>query len=179
MHSSNQGQAARRFDSSRFDAGYDCELPPDVRTELFAPRRPRILGRKTSPGLNPAAKWPLYLVLLIAIVVVGGTIATWRQEQNTERTNKAISQPLAPQPTPTPVPTPELSPYRDWQSYLAAQQQRAPRAALVKLPPPRAHLISLPEWKAGETRPVTMPYNLEMLAIYKGRLPSEDMLPQR
>src|SRR5262249_30096053 len=38
-----------------------------------------------------------------------------------------------------------------------------PQAALVKLPPPRAQLISLPEWKVGETRPVSMPYNLGVL----------------
>ena len=63
-------------------------------------------------------------------------------------------------------------------SYLArAQQTRAPRAVLVKLPPPRAQLVRLPEWKVGETRPVLMPYNLEVLATYRGRLQSQDMLP--
>jgi len=95
--------------------------------------------------------------------------AVWRQQNNAERAKStgAISEPaLTPQPTPTSVPTPQLSPYHDCPSYLAAQQQRAPRAALVKLPPPQAQLISLPDWKVGETRPVTMPYNLEVLATY-------------
>jgi hypothetical protein len=58
-----------------------------------------------------------HLVLLIAIVVVGGTIATWRQEQTTERSNKAISQPLAPQATPTSIPTPGRA--RSWKEYFA------------------------------------------------------------
>ena len=36
----------------------------------------------------------------------------------------------------------------------------------------------LPEWRVGETRPVMMPYNFEVLATYKGRLAAEWMLPQ-
>ena len=103
MNRIKEESLAGKFQSSHSQADYDCELPPDVRTELFAPRRPRILGHKTQSRLNSGAYWPLYLVLLIAIVVVGGTIATWRQEPTAERTNKAISQPLAPQPTPTPI----------------------------------------------------------------------------
>jgi hypothetical protein len=47
----------------------------------------------------------------------------------------------------------------------------------MKLPPPRAQLVSS-EWKVGEIRAVMMPYNLEVLATYKGRLASEEMLPQ-
>jgi hypothetical protein len=35
----------------------------------------------------------------------------------------------------------------------------------------------LPEWRIGEQRPVTMPYNLEVLATYRGQLPSIDRLP--
>src|SRR6516164_1435368 len=63
----NQDFTARRFQSfdtrgvtppppPRCDAGYECEPPPEVQAELVRPRRPRILGRKRSPGLNPAAK---------------------------------------------------------------------------------------------------------------------------
>jgi hypothetical protein len=63
------------------------------------------------------------------------------------------------------------------QSILAAQQTRAPRAVLVKLPPPKAHLVRLPECKVGERRPVMMPYNVEVLATYKGQLAAEWMLP--
>jgi hypothetical protein len=138
MPHSNQDCRARRFQSfdtenpaPRYDNGYDCELPPDMQSELGAPRRPRILGRKTQSKLNLGANWPLYLVPLIAIVVVGATIATWRQEQNTERTNKAISQPLAPQPTPSPITLPPGSASR-CKEYLA-NNPPAPRATLVKL----------------------------------------------
>jgi hypothetical protein len=45
------------------------------------------------------------------------------------------------------------------------------------LPPPKAQLVRLPEWKVGETQPVLMPYNLEVLATYKGKLASQSMLP--
>src|SRR5262245_12799894 len=104
MPQSGQEHAARRFQSfdtenaaPRYDNGYDCELPPDMRSELGAPRRPRILRRKTQSRLKPAAKWPLYLAVFIAVMVVGGLIATWRREDTAERakTDKAISQPLA------------------------------------------------------------------------------------
>ena len=73
---------------------FDTELPPEVLTELVAPRRPRILGRKTTPGLNRGAKWPLYLAALIAVGIVGGVALLWRQWE-TERASStgAISQP--------------------------------------------------------------------------------------
>ena len=41
---------------------------------------------------------------------------------------------------------------------------------LVKLPPPKAQLVRLPEWRVGEQRPVTIPYGFEVLARYKGQL---------
>jgi hypothetical protein len=156
MNQSTQDFSARRcqsFDTENtprgYDADYECELPPGVWTELVGPKRPRILGRKRSATPNLAVKWRLYLALLIAVMIVGGVALLWRQEQTAERakTSKAILQPPpAPEPIPTPVPAADLPPDLDWQSYLAAQQQRAPRAALVKLPPPRAQLIRLPEW---------------------------------
>jgi hypothetical protein len=165
---------------------FDCELPTDALTELVAPRRPRILGRKTSTGLNTAAKWPLYLAALIAVGIVGGVALLWRQWE-TERASStgAISQPaLAPQPTPalTPVPLPPGSADR-WKAYLAEQQTRAPRAEWVK-PAPRAELVRLPAPRAqlvltpGEQYKATMPYdNLEVLATFRGWLPSQDDLP--
>ena len=48
---------------------------------------------------------------------------------------------------------------------------------MVRLPPPRAQLMHLPEWRIGEQRPVVMPYNLEVLATYKGQMASVDLLP--
>ena len=182
MPQSNQEQTAWRF--QLFDTenvapcsqdNYECELPPGVRVELVGPRRPRILGRKTQSRLKPPLTWPLYLAVLIAVLIVGGVATTWRQEQAQERakTDKAISQlALVPQPTPippasVPAPGPVARPKESF-----ANHPPAPRAALVKLPPPRARLVHLPEWKVGETRPVMMPYNLEVLATYKGRLTS-------
>jgi hypothetical protein len=48
---------------------------------------------------------------------------------------------------------------------------------LVKLPPPRAQLVRLPEWKLGEEWQLIMPYGLKVLGRYKGRLDAEWMLP--
>jgi hypothetical protein len=177
MPQSGQDYTAWRFqsfDTENISPQYDCELPPEVRTELNRPKRPRILGRPKPATLNPGAKWPLYLVLLFCALVLGGALySSWRQWDTAERArDKAISQPLAPQPTPAPT----LGPARSWREYLA-NNPSAPRAVLVKLPPPRAMLVRLPEWKIGEQRPVMMPYNLEVLAAYKGQLQSLDMLP--
>src|SRR5262249_29889803 len=86
-----------------------------------------------------------------------------------------------PQPVSIPSPTPGQA--SSWREYIAQHPEQfpykdaAPRASLVKLPPPRAQLVRLPEWKVGEQRPVMMPYHLEALATYRGRLESQDMLP--
>ena len=72
-----------------------------------------------------------------------------------------------------------------WREYITQHPEQfpyakaAPRATLVKLPEyaPRAQLLRLPEWRIGEARPVVMPYNLEVLATYRGRLGAESMLP--
>ena len=162
----------------RYNPGYDTELPEQARLELDRPRRPRILGRKTKSTLKKSPKWPLYLALHITIVVVGGTMATWRQEPTAERTNKAISQLLVPQPAPTPM-TPAPGRASRWTLYLATQQTPAPRATLVKLPPPRAQLVGdLSPLIPGKRYLATMPYdNLEVLATFRGWLPSQDDLP--
>jgi hypothetical protein len=59
MNRINQESLVGKSQSSHSSVVYDCELPPDVRTELVAPRRPRILGHKTQSRLKPPAKWPL------------------------------------------------------------------------------------------------------------------------
>jgi hypothetical protein len=113
---------------------FDCELPPEALTELVAPRRPRILGR--SGPIPQRSKASLYFVLLMASIVIGGAVITlWHQGQTAERASstKAISQPAL---TPTPAPTPPGS-ADQWKAYLTGQQQRVPRAELVK-PAPRA-----------------------------------------
>src|SRR5215472_7879831 len=117
--------------------GYECELPPEVNTELNRPKRRRILGRPKPATFNPGAKWPLYLVLLGCALVIGGSIATWRQGETAERArNKAISQPLTPQPTPAPAPI--AGPAGNWR-----ENPPAPRAVLIQ-PPPRAALVKMP-----------------------------------
>jgi len=59
-------------------------------------------------------------------MIAGGVATTWRREQMAEgaKTNKAISQVLAPEPTSSPItPAPEPTPHTSWQSYFAAQKQ--------------------------------------------------------
>jgi len=144
---------------NRFYAdGYDCELPPDVRTLLLGPRRPRILGRpKPAP---PATRLPTWLLALAAVILLGALVI-W----STSQRKPAHGQVSAPGPIMTP--TPAIIPRSD----------TAPRAVLVQLPVPRAELIRLPQWQVGEQRVVTMPYGLQVLATYKGRLPTTDILP--
>ena len=185
MPQSNQEYMARRFQGfhTRNDAGhgagYDTVLPPNARDELITPRRPRILERKKPVVLVPSTPaTPWYFLFFLALVLVGGVAGNlWRQWE----AESAISQPVpAPHPTPAPAATPAPLPPGSasrWKEYLAAQQTRAPRATLVKLPPPRAQLVRLPEWKFGEERQLIMPYGLKVLGRYKGRLDAEWMLP--
>ena len=118
MPQSNQDYTAGRFQSfdaenapPRYDAGYECVLPPGVRTELAGlrpPPIPPIADRPTRERVRPEPRGPLYFVLLlVTALLIGGTAITlWRQrDAERAKTNKAISQPLAPQPTPTPGPT--------------------------------------------------------------------------
>jgi hypothetical protein len=132
---------------------------------------------------------PRYFLFFVAMVIIGGVAGNLWRQWDTERvkTNKAISRPsLTPQPTPTPAPTP--GPARSWKEYLANNPpapraelvKSAPRAELIKLPTPRAQLVrDLPPLIAGRQYRATMPYlALEVLATYKGRLGSENMLPR-
>jgi len=157
---------------------YDCELPPEVRSELTGPRRPPIPPIEKDRALSvpkPESKAPFYFVFAICLVALAGAIyASWRQwDAERAKTNQAISQPLAPQPTPVTLPPGNAS---RWLEYLT-HNPPALRAVLVKLPPPRAQLVHLPEWRIGERRPVMMPYNIVALATYKGRLAADWMLP--
>jgi hypothetical protein len=124
MNRINQESLAGRFQS------FDTELPEQVRAEFFAPRRPRILARAKPATLKQPPKWPLYPALLIAALLIGGAASNlWRQrEAERTKTNQAISQPLAPQPTPTPPTTHD--PARRWQES-STNNPPVPRALLV------------------------------------------------
>jgi hypothetical protein len=189
MPQTHQDYSAGRFQSFDTENGYECELPDNVREQLeksprrqseFArPKRPRMLGRKASPGLKPSATWPLYLAVLIAVVVVGGLIAAWRPQRAVERAPvQAISLPTAtPQPTVVHRPTPGPAPRT-----MLTKGRVVPRAQLVSHSVPRAQLVALPPaWPplfVGGRYLATMPYdNLEVMATFRGWLPSQDDLP--
>jgi len=70
MPQTNKDDTARRFKSSRYDAGYDCELPPEMWTELVGQRRPPspppIIDRPI-PIKTTRERGPLYFVLFIVL----------------------------------------------------------------------------------------------------------------
>jgi len=188
MPRSGQERAAWRFDSLRYDAGYDCELPPDVHSELLTPKWPRILERHSSPrkrgdGPTPQLRWVFCWMLAIAVLtLVAALYTSWRQQEALRASSiGAISQPLTPQPTPTPAsasgphltitpPVPRAVPVSS-----------VPRAQLVRLPAPRAQVVSpalrRPPLVPGQHYLGTMPYGVEVLATFRGWLPSQDDLP--
>jgi hypothetical protein len=106
-------------------------------------------------------KWFQYLA-----VVVGSIIATLLLGQALERLRQTGRETIAPpapiqalpQPTPAPQPTPVFRPVFD---------------------PPRAQLVRLPPWRVGEARTMRMPDGRLISAVYRGGLPSIDMLLER
>jgi len=62
-------------------------------------------------------------------VMIAGVATTWRRAQMAEgaKTNKAISQVLAPEPTSSPI-----TPHTSWQSYSEHNKQERREAVLVK-----------------------------------------------
>ena len=123
MTQNNQGQTTRRFQSSRFDAGFDCELPDDVREQLeksapnlnekrseFArPKRPRILERPLYQPPNRGGILKLAAAVAIPTLILVCVISSWQRERTRgerAKSNQAISQSavaLAPIPTPGPT----------------------------------------------------------------------------
>jgi hypothetical protein len=53
----------------------------------------------------------------------------------------------------------------------------APRAELTKLPPPKAKLVAMP-WPIGSKKLITMPYNIQVAATFRGVKSSETALPK-
>ena len=163
-------QSPPRFSTVEFD----CELPPEVRTELLQPKRARMLGRSPAPPKkrswldsvrsrgHPALGW---LLALIVLVLLGAVVyLSWPSpanraaalqesaarsrevEQQADRALEALRTP-APivRPTPTSMPTPTSTP--------VVVPTPAPRAALVKLPAPRAMLVGEPIPAAAQLFP--------------------------
>jgi hypothetical protein len=186
MPQSNQECTARRFPSfntkntpPRYDAGFECELPLGARLELVGEsrdlsrsgqaRRPIIWRSKSGLLVKGAAGLGLAVLLAAGLGPADLRKPARPAPDLVLEHSKAI---LAAPPTP--------GGRADGTAYGKAGvigQRAPPRAVLLKLPPPRAELIRLPEWRIGEERPVMMPYNLVVLATYKGRLASQEMLP--
>ena len=114
----------------KFDAGFDCELPPNARTELGAPRRPRTLGHWRPASLEPGAQRRLILLAIVALMTIAGAIAYWSQQKTAA---KAVSA----QPELTPAPllvaqlwsAPRVCPYKAASFSLSACPVQ--RAALI------------------------------------------------
>src|SRR5215475_8540968 len=128
MPQPNQDTAARRIQPSYYDAGYDCELPPSVRTELTQPKRPRILSRLLP--VKTTQRWPFYVMLSLCLVALGGAVTTlWcQQERSRASSTGTTSQPLAPQPTPATTSAPTPGPARSpWRTQLAQHPEQFSR----------------------------------------------------
>jgi hypothetical protein len=164
-------------------------LPDKVRVEFTKPKRARILSR-----LIPSDGNILWLAGAIVFGAIVLAVAVWlsgrheSQQLASEASASAgmpVKQPAAtPESTsaatPAHIAVPTLRPTLDRMPAPGpelAVAQYAPRATLVKLPPARAVLVRLPQWRIGDERPVMMPYGLEVAARLKGKLPSTDMLP--
>jgi hypothetical protein len=160
--------------SARRIQSFDTVLPDDVRAKFTRPQRPRILGRLEQPDGN--ILWLAGAIVSGAIILAAGIGVAGRHEM---QQLAAMQEPNS-AAAPTQVAVPTLAPTIDRKPaprFEFAATPYAPRATLVKLPPPRAVLVRLPQWRIGEERPVMMPYGLEVAALLKGKLPSTDMLP--
>jgi hypothetical protein len=159
---------ARRIQS------FDTVLPDEVRVEFARPKLSRALCRLAPPDRN--ILWLAGAIVFGAIILAVGIGVAGRHETQqlpaTHEPNSAAA--------PTQIAVPTLAPTIDRKPAPRSEfavTPYAPRATLVKLPPPRAVLVRLPQWHIGQERPVMMPYGLEIEARLKGKLPSTDMLP--
>ena len=89
MNRINQESVAGRFQSSPYDAGYECEPPPDVRAELNRPKRARILGPLRA--VTHAPRCPLYVLLLAAGITIVGLLVTRHQERPTKQSEQSLA----------------------------------------------------------------------------------------
>jgi hypothetical protein len=153
-----------RTGSTRFSTtDFECELPPEVRTELVAPKRPRILGR---PVKGPHGHRGLVLTVLMLLLIAGVVVALWNWQRRpvppasvapTAQPASLQSQDtmrLAQQPVQLVWEWVRSEAYGPvWvQCYETCTPARgrlivrdpAPHAQLVRDPVPRAELVSMP-----------------------------------
>jgi hypothetical protein len=133
---------------------FDTVLPQEVRKQ-FAQE-----GANRKPVRQPS--WPIPAAIIVGAVLIALAIQNLPQRQINR-----LSEASRVTPTPTPVSSPPpalLPPLR--------------RAALVKLPAPRAELVTA---RAPQMNfdPVLMPYGTHVLVHWLGRLDSFASLPTR
>ena len=175
--------------SARRIQSFDTLLPDEVRVEFTRPKRTRIVGRLEPPDGNTLWLAGAFVFGAIILAVAIGLAGRHEAQQLVSDVSAVPGIPVkqaaaTPEPVSAATPTqtavttltPTLGPMRGPRSELAVAPY-VPRAELVRLPPPRAQPIRLPEWRVGEERPVIMPYGLEVAARLKGKLLSTDMLP--
>ena len=161
-------KSARRIQS------FETVLPDEVRVEFARPKRTTILGRLEPPDGN--ILWLAGAIVFGAFILALGIGVASRHETQQRVATQEPNSAAAPTQIAVPTLASTIDQKKAPRSELAATPH-APRATLVKLPPPRAVLVRLPQWRIGEERPVMMPYGLEVAALLKGKLPSTDMLP--
>jgi hypothetical protein len=146
----------------RFDAGYDCELPEDVRRQFGAPKRARILRPLDPPQKRSFINAAVLGLCGLFFVVACSAVVSWFGNKHESRP-AAVPVVVQPAPAPAPAATPS-----------GVVPVPAPRAVLVKLPPPRAKLV----WKIDDSHIVTMPYGMQVRATLRGFLGAENQLPR-
>jgi hypothetical protein len=160
---------ARRIQS------FDTVLPDEVRVKFTNPKRPPKPG-----GQAPRDRNTLWLAgaIVFAAIILGLAIGPARRQEAQQIAAQSSIAPGASLEQPSSAATPtQIAAAPLAQRPQLAVAPYAPRAELVRLPPPRAQLIRLAEWRIGEERSVTMPYGLKVAARLRGKLVSSDMLP--
>jgi hypothetical protein len=129
--------------------------PPD-RGALFVPPKPQ------NPPLDPATKSRLILALLAVVMIAAGLIATFQNPPRLTVSIPSMQQTPIAQPLSITQPTPAPGWNADGTGYGRAgvigrrALTPAPRATLVKLPPPRAQFVAPPVGWQGR---IHMPSN--------------------
>ena len=144
-------------------AEFDCELPDDALDELLMPKRAKTLSRPS----NASDRRRLIMLAVLVLVLVAIIVAIALMRYQAPTVTPTV------QPTASPQSTPAL--VQPIQPHVSAP----PRAQLLKLPPPRATLVALPEWHVGEQRRLLMPYGLEVVGRLRGHSEDELYLPTK